>query len=169
MSDGIFEQVYGELRRLAASHLRRERSDHTLSATALVHEAWLRLSDQHDQAWQNRAHFFGAASHAMRRILVDHARARGADKRRGERVNLTAVESELSAMPSYHELLAIDAALDELSQVNERLVRVVECRYFGGLTIAETADAIGVSHATVSEDWRFARAWLHRTLAEPHP
>ena len=108
MSDQLFEAVYGELRRLAASHLRRERRDHTLSATALVHEAWLKLSDQNNQAWQNRAHFFGAASHAMRRILVDHARGRSAEKRRGERVNLTAVERELSAMPSFHELLAID-------------------------------------------------------------
>jgi RNA polymerase sigma factor (TIGR02999 family) len=157
------DAVYGELRRLADAHLRRERSDHTLSATALVHEAWMRLAG-HQQAWRNRAHFFGAASHAMRRILIDYARARGADKRYGERVNLTAVEEELSATPSFHELLAIDTALEDLSRVNERVVRVVECRYFGGLTIPETAEALGVSHTTVSEDWRFARAWLHRAL-----
>ena len=157
------DAVYGELRRLADAHLRRERGGHTLSATALVHEAWMKLAG-HQQAWRNRAHFFGAASHAMRRILIDYARARGADKRHGERVNLTAVEEELSATPSFHELLAIDTALDDLSRVNERVVRVVECRYFGGLTIPETAEALGVSHTTVSEDWRFARAWLHRAL-----
>ena len=161
--DALIEAVYGELRRLAGAQLRRERSGHTLSATALVHEAWLKLADQ-QQPWQGRAHFFGAAAHAMRRILIDHARARHAGKRQGERVSLTAVEAELSAAPSFHELLVIDTALEELSQVNGRVVRVVECRYFGGLTIPETAEALGVSHTTVSEDWRFARAWLHRAL-----
>ena len=162
----LIEAVYGELRHLASSHLRRERSGHTLSATALVHEAWVRLADQ-QQPWQGRAHFFGAASQAMRRILIDYARARTAGKRKGERVSLTAVEGELKTEPSFEELLAIDTALGELSQVNERVVRVVECRYFGGLTIPETAEALGVSHTTVSEDWRFARAWLHRALGEP--
>ena len=164
--DVRIKAVYDELRRLAGAHLRRERSDHTLSATALVHEAWLKLAG-HQQEWQNRSHFFGAASHAMRRILVDYARARSADKRRGERVNLTAVEDELNATPSFDDLLAIDTALDDLARVNERVVRVVECRYFGGLTIPETAEALGVSHTTVSEDWRFARAWLHRALIGP--
>jgi RNA polymerase sigma factor (TIGR02999 family) len=161
--DALIEAVYDELRRLARAHLRRERSGHTLSATALVHEAWVKLADQ-QQPWQGRAHFFGAASRAMRRILVDYARARGAGKRRGERVTLSAVEDELSAAPSFDELLLLDTALGELAQVNDRLVRVVECRYFGGLTIPETAEALGVSHTTVSEDWRFARAWLHRAL-----
>jgi RNA polymerase sigma factor (TIGR02999 family) len=161
--DALIEAVYDELRRLASSHLRRERGGHTLSATALVHEAWVKLADQ-NQPWQGRAHFFGAASNAMRRILVDYARARSAGKRRGERVSLTAVEEDLSATPSFDELMTIDTALDELSHVNDRVVRVVECRYFGGLTIPETAEALGVSHTTVSEDWRFARAWLHRAL-----
>lgn len=123
--DALIEAVYDELRRLASAHLRRERSGHTLSATALVHEAWLKLADQH-QPWQSRAHFFGAASRAMRRILVDYARARSAGKRRGERVSLTAVEDELSTAPSFDELLVIDTALDELSHVNGRVVRVVE-------------------------------------------
>ena len=163
--DALIEAVYAELRHLASSHLRRERSGHTLSATALVHEAWVRLSDQ-QQPWQGRAHFFGAASNAMRRILIDYARARTAGKRKGERVSLTAVEGELKTEPSFDELLAIDTALGELSQINTRVVRVVECRYFGGLTIPETAEALGVSHTTVSEDWRFARAWLHRALGE---
>ena len=162
--DALIEAVYGELRHLAGSHLRRERSGHTLSATALVHEAWVRLADQ-QQPWQGRAHFFGAASQAMRRILIDYARARTAGKRKGDRVSLTAVEDELTTTPSFEELLAIDTALTELARVNDRVVRVVECRYFGGLTIPETAEALGVSHTTVSEDWRFARAWLHRALA----
>jgi RNA polymerase sigma factor (TIGR02999 family) len=161
--DALIEAVYGELRRLASGHLRQERSGHTLSATALVHEAWIRLADQH-QPWQGRAHFFGAASQAMRRILIDYARARSTGKRKGERVSLTAVDDELKTEPTFDELLVIDTALDELSQVNDRLVRVVECRYFGGLTIPETAEALGVSHTTVSEDWRFARAFLHRAL-----
>ena len=162
--DALIEAVYGELRHLAGSHLRRERSGHTLSATALVHEAWVRLADQ-QQPWQGRAHFFGAASQAMRRILIDYARARTAGKRKGDRVSLTAVEDELTTTPSFEELLAIDTALTELARVNDRVVRVVECRYFGGLTIPETAEALGVSHTTISEDWRFARAWLHRALA----
>ena len=162
----LIEAVYGELQGLARGHLRRERSDHTLSATALVHEAWLKLADQRSQNWQNRAHFFGAASNAMRRILVDHARARDAAKRSGERVSLTSVEGDLHETPSFDEVLVIDTALDELAQVNDRIVRVVECRYFAGLTIPETAEVLGVSHTTVSEDWRFARAWLHRALSE---
>ena len=166
--DALIEAVYGELRHLASSHLRRERSGHTLSATALVHEAWVRLADQ-QQPWQGRAHFFGAASQAMRRILIDYARAKTAGKRKGERVSLTAVERELTTTPSFEELLAIDKALVELGQVNDRIVRVVECRYFGGLTIPETAEALGVSHTTVSEDWRFARAWLHRALGTSPP
>ena len=165
--NALIEAVYGELQGLARGHLRREQSGHTLSATALVHEAWLKLADQRRQNWQNRAHFFGSASNAMRRILVDHARAREAAKRSGERVSLTAVESDLSETPSFDEILVIDTALAELAHVNDRIVRVVECRYFAGLTIPETAEALGVSHTTVSEDWRFARAWLHRALSEP--
>lgn len=164
-AEALIETVYDELRHLASAHLRRERSGHTLSATALVHEAWVRLAEQ-QQPWQGRAHFFGAASQAMRRILIDYARARTAGKRKGERVSLTAVEEDLKTEASLDELLAIDTALNELSRVNERAVRVVECRYFGGLTIPETAEALAVSHTTVSEDWRFARAWLHRALGE---
>lgn len=163
--DALIEAVYGELRHLANAHLRRERSGHTLSATALVHEAWVRLADQ-QRPWQGRAHFFGAASRAMRRILIDYARARTAGKRKGERVSITAAEGELHVTPAFEELLAVDAALDGLSHVNERAARVMECRYFGGLTIEETAEALGISHATVSEDARFARAWLFRAMGE---
>ena len=166
--DALLDAVYQELRRMARSHLRRERSGHTLSATGLVHEAWMKLVSQQEQAFQNRAHFFGAASQVMRRILVDHARGRSARKRHAERVGLTAAGDVAGVTPPIHELLAVDAALRDLAAVNERLVRVVECRYFAGLTIPETAEALGVSHATVSEDWRFARAWLHRALC-PEP
>lgn len=158
-------ELYDELRRLARSHMRRERREHTLNATALVHEAWLRLGSAEDGSWQSRAHFLGAASKTMRRVLVDHARGRSARKRHGVRVTLTAAGDAAGVTPPLHDLVDIDAALEELSLINPRLVRVVECRYFAGLTIPETADALGVSHTTVSEDWRFARAWLHRTLA----
>ena len=150
---------------MARGHLRRERRDHTLGATGLVHEAWLRLRSPHGQNFENRAHFFGAASQAMRRVLVDHARGRSALKRKSERVGLTSAGEIAGVAPPPHELLAVDAALRELSAINSRVVRVVECRYFAGLTIPETAEALGVSHATVSEDWRFARAWLRRALS----
>jgi RNA polymerase sigma factor (TIGR02999 family) len=162
--DQLLGVTYDELRRLARSHLRRERPGHTLSATGLVHEAWLSLVRQRDAAFEGRAHFFGAASHAMRRVLVSHARTRLAQKRHGERVALTAIEETLGVSSALHDLLALDVALEALGAVDPRLVRVVECRCFGGLTIVETAAALGVSHTTVSADWRFARAWLHVAL-----
>jgi RNA polymerase sigma factor (TIGR02999 family) len=163
--DALLRVVYDELRRMAGGHLRRERTGHTLSPTALVHEAYLRLAGSRVHQWQNRAHFFGAASNAMRRILVDYARGRAARKRQGQRVGLT----DLDALGQEHgisidELLQIEDALGRLARMNERLARVVECRYFGGLSIPETAEALGVSHTTVSDDWRLARAWLHRAL-----
>lgn len=164
-AEALLAAAYQDLRRLARSHLRGERADHTLNATALVHEFWLRFARQRDQRFENRAHFFGAASRAMRRLLVDHARGRSARKRRSERVTLSAVDDALSTAPALHDILAVEAALEALSLVNERLVRIVECRVFLGLTIVETADALGISHTTVSDDWRFARAWLHRRLS----
>jgi RNA polymerase sigma factor (TIGR02999 family) len=169
--DVLLATVYDQLRRLARHHLRNERGTHTLSATGLVHEAWMKLANERDHNWKNRAHFFGAASQAMRRLLVDHARGRAALKRGGDQVTLTAVEDVVQVSSSIDELLAIDHALEGLSAINARLVRVVECRYFGGLTIPETAEALGVSHTTVSDDWRFARAWLRRALepAESRP
>jgi RNA polymerase sigma factor (TIGR02999 family) len=136
-----------------------------LSPTALVHESWLRLVGPNGQTFENRAHFFGAASQAMRRVLVDHARAWSARKRRGERVVLTSSSGVKAVTVPLDEVLAVDTALRDLAAVNPRLVRVVDCRYFAGLTIQETAEALGVSHATVSEDWRFARAWLRRALS----
>jgi RNA polymerase sigma factor (TIGR02999 family) len=165
--DALLAAVYDQLRRLARHHLRNERGTHTLSATGLVHEAWLKLMNERDHRWKNRAHFFGAASQAMRRLLVDYARSRAAIKRHGDHVTVTAVDEVVQASSSIDQLLAIDNALEGLSAINIRLVRVVECRYFGGLTIPETAEVLGVSHTTVSDDWRFARAWLHRALAPP--
>ena len=150
---------------MARRHLLRERHGHTLSATGLVHETWLKLASGREQKFVNRAHFFGAASEAMRRILVDHARGRSARKRHAERVSLTAAGELADLLPAFHDMLAVYSALQDLAALNERLVKVVECRYFAGLTIPETADALGISHATVSEDWRFARAWLQRALS----
>ena len=162
--DSLLPVAYDELRRLARSHLRRERDGHTLSATSLVHEAWMKLAHDHDQTFENRAHFFGAASAAMRRVLVDYARGRSARKRHGLRVTLTLVDDALAMLPPVEELLAVDTAVESLAAVSPRAARVVECRYFAGLTIPETAEALGVSHTTVSEDWRFGRAWLQRAL-----
>jgi RNA polymerase sigma factor (TIGR02999 family) len=163
--DALLTLVYQELRRIARSHLRRERNGHTLCATGLVHEAWLRFARERGQPFENRAHFFGAVSQAMRRVLIDYARDRSARKRQVERVELTAALQVAGHLPPSEEILAVDAALAGLAAIDIRLVRVVECRYFTGLTIRETAEALGVSHATVSEDWRFARAWLHRALS----
>lgn len=161
--DDLLARLYVELRSLAEAQLRRERGDHTLHATDLVHEAYLKLVDQREANWQGRAHFFGAAAGAMRRILIDHARARSADKRKGERVGLTAV-LEIEGTTSPSRLLEIEEVLEKLAVVEPRLVRVVECRYFAGLTLEETAEALGVSDRTVSDDWRVARAWLRRAL-----
>ena len=163
--DALLARVYDELRHLAKGQLFNERSDHTLNATGLVHEAYLRLCDQQAIDWKNRAHFFGTASRVMRRILVDYARSKKTKKRDGERVSLTfAGPGDTLQDLSLEQLLDIDAALDGLGALNERWVRVVECRYFSGLTIEETAEALGVSAVTVSKDWRMARAWLQRAL-----
>jgi RNA polymerase sigma factor (TIGR02999 family) len=175
--------VYQELRSLAQRHLRRERANHTIQRTALVHEAFVRLVNQQSVDWQSRAHFFGLASNLMRRILVDHARARLASKRGGgvDAVSLDEItnptESEDSTGPRYAEpgkvdgetdedVAAIDEALTRLAVLDERQARIVEMRYFGGLTIEETAAAIGISDATVKREWTLARAWLRRELSK---
>lgn len=155
--------LYQELRRTAAAELRHERPDHTLSPTALVNEAWLRLGDP-AAGWQNRAHFFGAAAVAMRRILVDHARARHAAKRsRDRQVTLDDDAAVADTAPS-DEVIAVDEALERLAALDPRQARVVELRYFVGLSIPATAEALGISPATVKRDWTLARAWLHREL-----
>ena len=162
----LLSVVYDELRKLAAAKMARERPDHTLQPTALVHEAWLHLGGDNQPAWKNRAHFFGAAAEAMRRILVDRARRKQALKRGGnlERVDIDAVEL-LSPMPD-DELLALDEALDRLATVDTRAAEVVKLCFFVGLTQEEAAKELGLSLATAERIWGFARAWLSRELRE---
>ena len=158
--------VYSELRRLASNYLRRERGEHTLQPTALVNEAYLKLVNQRNAKWQNRAHFFGISAQLMRRILVDHARQHQAVKRGGseqQRVSITSAE-KLAEQPDV-DLLALNEALDELARMDEQQSRIVELKFFGGLSIEEIAEVLGVGHATVERDWKFARAWLRRQLS----
>ena len=164
--DDLLPLVYGELKRIAARQLRGERSDHTLSATALVHEAWMELSNLDRITWQNRNHYLAIASQAMRRVLIDHAVARRAQKRGGGNAVETLDESALVLSDSRAEdLLDVDRALQRLAAVDPRQVRIVECRFFGGMSIEETAEALDVSAATVKREWALARAWLNRELS----
>jgi len=157
--------VYSELRRLASNYLRRERVEHTLQPTALVNEAYLKLIDQRNAKWQNRAHFFGISAQLMRRILVDHARQRQAVKRGGsEQQRLSITSAEAVVKPPEVDLLALNEALDELGRMDPQQSRIVELKFFGGLSIEEMAEVTGVSHATVERDWKMARAWLRRRL-----
>ncbi len=156
--------VYGELRRLAASHLRSERGDHTLQPTALVHEAYLRLVGQRSVSWANRAHFFGIAAQMMRRVLVDHARRRLAAKRSPGTLYVDLGEEVAAAADRAPELLALDRALTELERLDPRQARVVELRFFAGLSVEETAEVAGVSTATVKREWRTARAFLRHEI-----
>lgn len=158
--------VYDELRQLARSHLRRERPDHTLQATALVHEAYLKLVDQHSVTWQNRAHFFGIASQMMRRILVNHALSRRAAKRGGPVQKLSLDEAVGFAEPCDVDLIALDEALQELAGLDPRQSRIVELRFFGGLSIEETAEVLNISPATVKREWNTAKLWLRRRMAK---
>jgi RNA polymerase sigma factor (TIGR02999 family) len=156
--------VYGELRRRAAAYLRRERADHTLQPTALVNEAYLRLIGQERVAWQSRGHFFGVAAQMMRRILVDHARGRDRGKRLGTATRVTLDERVASADPPDCELLLLDQALDELAALDPQQARIVELRYFGGLTESEVANVLAVSRSTVTREWLIAKGWLHRRI-----
>ena len=163
--DELLPQVYDELRRAAHLQLRGERSDHTLNTTALVHEAYLKLVDQNQADWQNRAHFYAVASKAMRQILVSYARRRNADKRGGGVAPLAFDEAfGVFSDERSEELVALNEALVLLEKINPRYTRIVECRFFGGLTIEETAEALGVAPFTVTRDWRMARAWLKDAL-----
>jgi RNA polymerase sigma-70 factor (ECF subfamily) len=153
--------VYGELRRLAGRYLRKERADHTLQSTALVHEAYLRLIDQKNVRWQNRAHFFGVAAQIMRRLLVDHARKHNAEKRGQDFKKLSLDENIDRAVERSAELIALDDALKTLAIFDAQKARMVELRYFGGLSIEETADVLGVTPTTIKRHWRLAKAWLH--------
>jgi len=160
--------VYGELRRLAHYYLRSERPDHTLQSTALVHEAYLRLLSQEPNSLQNRAHFFAVASRLMRQILVDFARSHRAAKRNlGYTLSLD--EAVAPAQSKDIDLVALDDALNKLLRLSERQSRIVELRFFGGLSIEETSQVLGVSPATVERDWTIARAWLHREISGTVP
>ena len=164
----LLPRVYDELRRIARARLRRERADHTLSTSEVVHEAFLELVPFDGVDWQSRTHFYAVASRAMRNVLVDHAERRGAAKRgggrRAESLHDLLEEQVPAAEREIDDLIAIDEALDRLEALDPRKARVVECRFFGGLSLEETARALGSSPATVSRDWTFARAWLHREL-----
>jgi RNA polymerase sigma factor (TIGR02999 family) len=158
--------IYNELRQLAHNFLYGERSGHTLQTTALVHEAYLKLIDQKDVRWQNRAHFFAIAAQAMRRILIDSARRRAALKRGGPQEKLSIDEAPEISLEPNTKLLALDEALNALAEFDQEQSRIVELRYFGGLTIEETAEVTNLSAATVKREWAMARAWLHQALTD---
>lgn len=165
----VLSRVYDELRRIAAGYFRRERRDHTLQATAIVHEAYLRLVQDSGIEWQSRTHFVGTAAHLMRRILVDHARRRGTAKRGGAARRVTLVEAEALEMSRPPDLVEIDDALSDLTRIDERKASIVELRFFGGLTIDETAEHLQISPKTVVREWRRAKAWLFGRLKEDRP
>jgi RNA polymerase sigma factor (TIGR02999 family) len=167
--DELLPLVYRELRRRAASYLRRERQNHTLQPTALVNEAFLKLVEQRNVRWQNRAHFFGIAAQAMRRILVDHARTHGRVKRGGASPQVTLDEAMIAAESRSIDLLALDEALERLSALDERQARVVELRFFGGMSVEETAEVLHISPATIKREWSMAKAWLHAQLNAQAP
>ena len=160
----LIPAVYQELRRMADRYLRGESPGHSLQPTALVHEAYLRLIDQTKVEWQNRAHFFGVAAQMMRRILIDHAKAKHRAKRGGTGTRVTLEEGAAFTQERAAELVALDDALKILSEIDERKSRIVELRYFGGLTVEETAQVVGVSDKTVMRDWNLAKAWLYQQL-----
>jgi RNA polymerase sigma-70 factor (ECF subfamily) len=162
--DTLLPIVYQELRRLAASYLRHERKGQTLQPTALVHEAYLRLMKDRPDRWQNRAHFCAIAAHSMRQILIERARARGALKRGGAQARVTLEEGLLPGGQQSIDLLALDEALQRLAELDPEQARLVELRFFGGLTVEETAEAMSISPATVKRHWTIARAWLAREL-----
>jgi RNA polymerase sigma factor (TIGR02999 family) len=163
--DKLIPIVYGELRLRAARYLRRERAGHTLHTTALIHATYLRLVDQKDVRWQNRAHFFAISAQLMRRILVDHARHRDAAKRGGADLTLTLDDAMAVFAERDVNLMALDESLTRLAEIDARQSRVVELRYFSGLSIEETAEVLGVSPATVKLDWSMAKAWLRREMS----
>jgi len=162
--DLLLPVIYDELRKLAANYLRRERPDHTLQPTALVHEAYLHLVDQTRVNWQNRAHFFGVAAQIMRRLLIDHARKHNAEKRGQDYEKLSLDENIDRSVERSGDLIALDDALNALASFDEQKARLVELRYFGGLSIEETADVLGVTPTTVKRHWRLAKAWLYGEL-----
>ena len=157
--------IYGELRRMAGAHMQRERAAHTLQATALVNEAYMRLAGGEPVSWQNRAHFLGVAAHAMREVLLDYARRHSAGKRGGKDARKVDIDVELRGASSKIEnVIAIDEALNRLALIDPRQSRLIELRFFAGLSVEEAAEVMGVSPVTIKREWRSAKAWLHREL-----
>ena len=167
--DELLPLVQHELRRRAAAYMRRERQNHTLQPTALVNEAFLKLVDQRNVRWQNRAHFFAVASQAMRRILVDHARTHQRVKRGGSAPPVTLDEAMIAAEGRSIDLLALDQALERLAALDPRQARIVELRFFGGQSVEETAEILSISPATIKREWSMAKAWLHAELSGTAP
>lgn len=167
-AERLMVAIYADLKRLAASQLRHERPGHTLDPTALVHEAYIRLVNQRNAEWNDRLHFFSIASRIIRRILTDHARERHALKRGGPDGPVRLEHLDVAAPARDLDLVALDEALCELAQLNERQARIVELRFFGGLTIPEIAAALSIGGRSVDRDWQVARAWLFHRLSEPH-
>lgn len=159
--------VYDELRILAESYMRKERPGHTLQPTALVNEAWMKLADQTRVEWKGRAHFFGIAAQAMRRILVDHHRKKSAARRGGGLTSITLVDGPPETFEDPLDFIALDEALDELAKLDSRAARIVELKFFGGLSVEETAEVLDISTPTVKRDWRTAKAWLYQRLGTP--
>jgi RNA polymerase sigma-70 factor (ECF subfamily) len=162
----LIPMVYDELRRLAGGYMRRERGDHTLQATALVHEAYLKLVQQRSVDWQSRAHFFGIAAQVMRRILIDHARGHLRDKRGAGQQVVPLDEAVVFSPEQSEEMLRVDESLQRLSKLDPRQAKVVELRFFGGLTVEETADVLKISPKTVKREWSVAKAWLHGDMRQ---
>ena len=165
VANELLPRIYDELKRIASNYLRRERSDHTLQPTALVHEAYLKMIDITQVSWQNKAHFLGVAANQMRRILVDYARQHSAEKRGGEFHILTLNEEIDKAVEQPTDLIALDDALNELARMDPIKAKMVELRYFGGLTVEETAEVLGTSAITVKRHWRITKAWLYGQLS----
>ena len=163
--DQLVPLVYEELRRQAARYLRRERVGHTLQTTALIHEAYLRLIDQRNVHWQKRAQFFGIAAQLMRRILVDYARTKKRAKRGGSDVRVSFTDVKISEKGQDLDVVALDEALERLAEIDEQQSKIVELRFFSGLTVEETAEVLAISPATVKRDWSVAKAWLHREIS----
>ena len=164
--DRLVPLVYRELRRLAGYYMRRQRADHTLQTSALINEAYLRLIDYKNMRWESRAHFYAIAAQAMRRILVDHARSRGYQKRGGDALKVSFDETVIGAPERGEELIALDDALKDLAAIDARKSQVVEMRYFGGLSVDETAEVLGVSAVTVMREWRSAKGWLLKAISK---
>ena len=164
--DKLVPVVYEELRRQAARYLKRERPGHTLQTTALIHEAYIRLIDQKNVHWQNRAHFYAISAKLMRRILVDHARSRQAAKRGGSDIKLPLEEAMIASEGREVDLVALDEALERLAAIDPQQSRVVELKFFSGMSVEETAEVLGVSTRTVKRDWNVAKAWLRREISE---